>query len=161
MKSIAVILIDCWDSTDSKEQKIRDSLFQNIIVNISKLDNLKIVIKSSYDVLDHTPNKSIHNYNWSVPSVEVHTTHDLRNFLINNKIHIDNFILMGMHWDRCLMNRDLGWKSLLKSFPNNKVFVVSDCMLALDNHKKQSYWPNLNNDDRCIHFENNFYQIIG
>lgn len=155
-----VILIDYWDSENPNEKNIRDILFQNIVDTVPTIPNLKLVVHSSYDQEKYHPNQFIHNYTWPCQKTNLFYASELKDYINSEKVDIQNFFVMGMHWDRCIKNRDLGWKSLKTNFPNKKIFTVENCILSLDNHRKISYWPDLKKDCRCKLVYRNFYEII-
>ncbi len=155
------VIIDYWDSDDKVETDIRNKLYDNIISTVCHLPNLNLVVKSCYDKDKYKVNQRIDQYNWPCDSIECYHPSDLKNYLNQNNLTISNFVLAGMHWDRCIKFRDMGFQSLMTNFPESEIYVIEGCVLALNNYLKNSFWPNLSRYDYCERIHENIYRIIG
>lgn len=155
----AVVIIDYWDSENAVESTIRNKLFDNIISTTCNIPNLKLVVKSCYERDRFTANQRIDSFMWPCDTIEAYSADQLRQYLSDKQLAINNIVIMGMHWDRCIKNRDIGWLSLHEIFPEIDVYVVEGCVLAVNNFLKNSFWPNFDRYDYCFKLHESIYKI--
>jgi hypothetical protein len=84
---------------------------------------------------------------WPVATKNLITAESINRYTCN--IEINNIWFFGLHWNKCVSGRPVGWKNLYKYFKEQnrsiRLMTRSDCVLSLNNEQIE-YFPDFKND---------------
>jgi hypothetical protein len=132
-KNNLLILIDCWEIKDA----IHDQLYTNINDFIGKnRKDIHTIINATYDHLikgveNCTTTPKLDPRQWFSKSFNMLSLPELIEYI--NRVPVDDIWYAGQHWNLCIRDRPLGWRSVLPILksknPRGKILFNPDCIL--------------------------------
>ena len=166
--------MDCWEYTE-KDPMRTANLRSEMCVNINKFianrtDSIQVVINACYN-----PGVLNTEIDTKIGTVFVDATTPEQFAKIYQQHSVDTIWYLGMHWNRCIRSRPLGYalmKEILAKLTQKsvKLYAKQDCTIELiEQHPVKQHSPtheqfaNFANDEvtELEHVYNDVYRIIG
>ena len=172
-KSI-VVLMDCWEYTE-KDPMRTANLRSEMCVNINKFianrtDSIQVVINACY-----SPGVLNQEIDTKIGTVFVDATTPEQFAKIYQQHSVDTIWYLGMHWNRCIRSRPLGYammQGILDKLTQKSVglYAKQNCTIELieyfpgvQHSPTFERFPNFQDDKvtELEHLSDDVYQIIG
>jgi len=175
MKDTLVILMDCWDykpgETSSKDN-LRSTMCKNINDFVEDNSNrIHMVVDAHYDLANRPAHPDISKEDWRVSVLHMEDVDPVVQIIHDQKIK--NVYYLGIHWNRCIRNRQLGYVQIMERLQGLgiqvNIYTVKNCTLENIHTERRQHAPvyervpDFASDPvtELKHVEGDIWQILG